>query len=153
LDAREVFPLSTGLWLARLISKHKSWRKQTNIWIRSLQGESRLGASIIYKFEDNMRFDCRPKYVNYKSHAKTSTLLKEGKSCRRNVPCTKITTRELRPDFNFVLVRDKPYISHVCNKHLFVWRKYICENLRRNHNVSEKVQNGVISMIRSHTKK
>ena len=24
LDAREAFPLSTGLWLARLISKHKS---------------------------------------------------------------------------------------------------------------------------------
>jgi hypothetical protein len=24
LDAREAFPLSTGLWLARLISKHMS---------------------------------------------------------------------------------------------------------------------------------
>ena len=33
LDAREVFPLSTGLWLARLISKHKSRGKQTNIHV------------------------------------------------------------------------------------------------------------------------
>ena len=24
LDAREAFPLSTGLWLARLVTKHKS---------------------------------------------------------------------------------------------------------------------------------
>jgi hypothetical protein len=31
LDAREVFPLSTGFWLARLDSKHKSCMKQTNI--------------------------------------------------------------------------------------------------------------------------
>jgi hypothetical protein len=33
LDAREVFPLSTGFWLARLGSKHKSCMKQTNIHI------------------------------------------------------------------------------------------------------------------------
>jgi hypothetical protein len=31
LDAREVFPLNTGFWLARLGSKHKSCMKQTNI--------------------------------------------------------------------------------------------------------------------------
>jgi hypothetical protein len=30
LDAREVFPLSIGFWLARLGSKHKSCMKQTN---------------------------------------------------------------------------------------------------------------------------
>ena len=28
LDAREAFPLSTGFWLARLCSKHKSQRIQ-----------------------------------------------------------------------------------------------------------------------------
>jgi hypothetical protein len=33
LDAREVFPLSTGCWLARLGSKHKSCMKQTNIYV------------------------------------------------------------------------------------------------------------------------
>jgi hypothetical protein len=33
LDVREVFPLSTGFWLARLGSKHKSCMKQTNIHI------------------------------------------------------------------------------------------------------------------------
>jgi hypothetical protein len=33
LDAREVFPLSMGFWLARLGSKHKSCMKQTNILI------------------------------------------------------------------------------------------------------------------------
>jgi hypothetical protein len=33
LDAREVFPLSTGFWLARLGSKHKSCMKQTNIYV------------------------------------------------------------------------------------------------------------------------
>jgi hypothetical protein len=31
MDAREVFPLSTGFWLARLGSKHKSCMKQTNV--------------------------------------------------------------------------------------------------------------------------
>jgi hypothetical protein len=31
LDAREAFPLSTGFWLARLGSKHKSGGIQTNI--------------------------------------------------------------------------------------------------------------------------
>jgi hypothetical protein len=31
LDAREVFPLSTGFWLARLGSKHKSCMKQKYI--------------------------------------------------------------------------------------------------------------------------
>jgi hypothetical protein len=33
LDAREVFSLSTGFWLARLGSKHKSCIKQTNIYL------------------------------------------------------------------------------------------------------------------------
>jgi hypothetical protein len=33
LDAREVFPLSIGFWLARLDSKHKSCMKQTYIHI------------------------------------------------------------------------------------------------------------------------
>jgi hypothetical protein len=33
LDAREVFPLSTGFWLAKLGSKHKSCMKQTNIHV------------------------------------------------------------------------------------------------------------------------
>jgi hypothetical protein len=33
LDAREVFPLSTGFWLARLGSNHKSCMKQTNIYV------------------------------------------------------------------------------------------------------------------------
>jgi hypothetical protein len=32
-DAWEVFPLSTGFWLARLGSKHKSCMKQTNIYV------------------------------------------------------------------------------------------------------------------------
>jgi hypothetical protein len=33
LDAREVFPLSTGFWLAKLGSKHKSCMKQTSIYV------------------------------------------------------------------------------------------------------------------------
>jgi hypothetical protein len=33
LDAREAFPLSTGFWLARLGSKHKSLVKQTDIHV------------------------------------------------------------------------------------------------------------------------
>jgi hypothetical protein len=33
LDAREVFPLSTGFWLARLGSKHQSCMKQTSIHV------------------------------------------------------------------------------------------------------------------------
>jgi hypothetical protein len=33
LDAREVFPLSTGFWLAKLGSKHKNCMKQTNIHV------------------------------------------------------------------------------------------------------------------------
>jgi hypothetical protein len=33
LDAREVFPLSIGFWLARLGSKHKSCMKQANIYV------------------------------------------------------------------------------------------------------------------------
>jgi hypothetical protein len=33
LDAREVFPLSIGFWLARLGSKHKSCMKRTIIYM------------------------------------------------------------------------------------------------------------------------
>jgi hypothetical protein len=40
LDAREVFPLSTGFWLARLGSKHKSCMKQTYIHINKDGGSS-----------------------------------------------------------------------------------------------------------------
>ena len=34
LDAREAFPLSTGFWLARLGSKHKSLSEITNIQVQ-----------------------------------------------------------------------------------------------------------------------
>ena len=47
LDAREAFPLSTGFWLARLGSKHKSGGIQTNINVIETIMQSSLEAQII----------------------------------------------------------------------------------------------------------
>ena len=47
VDAREEFPLSRGFWLARLGSKYKSWRKQTNIQVIKTNMQSSLEAQKI----------------------------------------------------------------------------------------------------------
>ena len=45
LDAREAFPLSTSLWLARLGSKHKSRAKQTSIHVIENNHATFLGST------------------------------------------------------------------------------------------------------------